>query len=75
MKLSPVLKESADLVWRCENLMRKLLVLSIAAFLGVFMCFFALFGVAQRHNQNVKSLMDCILNTCKCTEGAVLQNK
>jgi hypothetical protein len=31
--------------------------LRVEAFSGVFRRFFALFGVVQRHNQNVKSLM------------------
>ncbi|KAJ7503347.1 Alpha/Beta hydrolase protein [Mycena galericulata] len=63
----PVVKpvETSDaLLERCQfwdralsKFHQKLLALSVVALWGVFTRFLALFGVAQPHNQNVKSLM------------------
>ena len=39
------------------RILMRIWVLRVEAFSRVFMCFFALFGVAQHHNKSVKSLM------------------
>ncbi len=57
MKLLLVLQLSAGVVPVLSDFHQKLLGCAVVVFWGVFTHFFALFGVVQHHNQNVKSLM------------------